>query len=65
MTSALMVAAVLGAGLLILRYDMEVIEAGSYPHAFMLDRWTGEIYYINPYGRFPVERKANPPKPPS
>lgn len=65
LVAAFIITGILGSALVMLRYDLEVVEAGNYPHAFVLDRWNGDVYYVNSYGRFPVERKAYPPKPPS
>lgn len=44
--------------LFLLRYHMQVVEAQGVPNAYVLDRWTGDVYYINPWGKFLIERKA-------
>lgn len=65
LVAALILAGILASASVILRYDLKVIEAGNHIQGIVLDRWTGDLYYVNAYGRFPVPRQASPARPPS
>lgn len=56
------VVALLLIGAILLRYDLNAIAVGeSVAVAYQLDRWTGTVYYVTPYGRWEVQKKSGTP----